>query len=355
MQTISMFELVLPTFNIDKPIRLIELFAGVGSQAMSLRNIGANFHSHKISEWEVNAFKSYKSIHFPDDNTDYSKDYSREKIIEILFDLGISNDGKQPMTLEEITRKSEDWQRETYNNIRATNNLVNIMKIKGKDLEITDTDKYIYILTYSFPCQDLSLAGNREGMAKGSGTRSGLLWEVERMLNEVEELPQVLLMENVPQVISQANIADFHKWQQFLESKGYSNYTDTLNAKDYGVAQNRNRTFMVSILGEYYYKFPKPIPLTKVIADYLEPEVDEKFYINNEKAQELINQLVESGQLKKIEPGNINVVGSLNPQKEVQDRVRVLGVDGICQGLRATDYKDPAKVCIEEGVVEIEK
>ena len=149
-------------------------------------------------------------------------------------------------------------------------------------------------------------------MTKGSGTRSGLLWEVERLLNEAEELPQVLLMENVPQVISQANIADFHKWQKFLEEKGYSNYTDTLNAKDYGVAQNRNRTFMVSILGEYYYKFPSPIPLTKTIADYLEPEVDERFYINNEKAQELINQLVESGQL---EDRRSYVDGSINNPK----------------------------------------
>ena len=82
-------------------------------------------------------------------------------------------------------------------------------------------------------------------MKKGSGTRSGLLWEVERLLNETENLPQILLMENVPQVISADNIDDFHSWCKFLESKGYKCYTQVLNAKDYGVAQNRERCFMV--------------------------------------------------------------------------------------------------------------
>ena len=138
-------------------------------------------------------------------------------------------------------------------------------------------------------------------MAKGSNTRSGLLWEVERLLGEVKELPQVLLMENVPQVISDANISDFHKWQKFLEDKGYTNYVEILNAKDFGVAQNRERAFMVSLLGKWNYKFPQPIPLTKTMADYLEDEVDEKYYINSEKAQKLIQQLMESGQLQKTQ------------------------------------------------------
>ena len=151
-----------------------------------------------------------------------------------------------------------------------------------------------------------------KGMSKDSGTRSGLLWEVERLLNEVEELPQVLLMENVPQVISNANIKDFQLWQKFLEEKGYSNYTEILNAKDYGVAQNRERCFMVSILGKWNYNFPKQIPLTKTMKDYLEDEVDEKYYINSEKAQKLIQQLVDGGQLKD----KINCVdGSINDPK----------------------------------------
>lgn len=285
--------------KIDGPIRLIELFAGVGSQAMALRNIGANFEKYLICEWWVQAFASYKAIHFGEDETDYSDGIEKSELIDILHKYGISNDGKEPMTLEQIKKKPEKWLRDTYNNIKATNNIVNIMAAKGEDLKVVDTDKFTYILTYSFPCQDLSVAGKMAGMDKGSGTRSGMLWEVERLLGEMDELPQVLLMENVPQVMQQKNMHNFLAWQQFLESKGYKNYAQILNAKDYGVAQNRQRAFMVSVLGDYSYEFPNPIPLTKVMADYLEPEVDETYYVNSDKAEQLILDLIESGKLEK--------------------------------------------------------
>ena len=124
------------------------------------------------------------------------------------------------------------------------------------------------------------------------------MWEVERLLNEVDNLPRVLLMENVPQVHSKKNMDDFQKWIAFLENKGYSNYWQDLNAKNYGVAQNRNRCFMVSILGNYNFTFPNPIQLQKVMKDYLEDEVDEKYYINNEKAQKLIQKLIDNGTLQ---------------------------------------------------------
>ena len=138
-------------------------------------------------------------------------------------------------------------------------------------------------------------------MSKGSGTRSGLLWEVERILTEIRdnhgELPQILFMENVPQVHGNKNIDDFKKWLEFLESLGYTNYWQDLNAKNYGVAQNRNRCFMFSFLGNYSYNFPNPIPLEKKLKDYLEDNVDEKYYISNEKAEKLIKQLIDNGTL----------------------------------------------------------
>lgn len=284
---------------INNKIRLIELFAGVGSQAMALRNIGADFEHYLTCEWWVQPIASYKAIHMPDDNKNYSATYNKEELINMLFELGISTDGKNPMTRGQITRKPEKWLRETYNNIIATHNIVNITKAAGSDLRIKDTDKYTYIMTYSFPCQDLSVAGKMAGMDKGAGTRSGMLWEVERLLDEITELPQILLMENVPQVMQKKNMHNFLAWQQFLESKGYRNYAQLLNAKDYGVAQNRQRAFMVSILGDYDYEFPKPIPLTKVMADYLEQEVPENYYVNSEKAEQLIVDLIESGKLDK--------------------------------------------------------
>lgn len=276
-----------PEFKIDKPVRLIELFAGIGSQAKALQNLGVDFEKWVISEWEANATKSYKAIHCEKDNIDYSKGLNQKQLINALFNMGISNDGKEPMTLNQIARKNEKWLRETYNAYKATHNISNLMSAAGKDLNIVDTENYIYILTYSFPCQDLSIAGKQAGMAKGSKTRSGTLWEVERLLNECTELPQVLLMENVTQVHSKANINDFTLWQDFLKSKGYTNFVADLNAKDYGVPQNRNRCFMVSLLGDYGYTFPLPIPLTKRLKDILETDVDEKYYLSL-KAKEYI-------------------------------------------------------------------
>ena len=104
-------------------------------------------------------------------------------------------------------------------------------------------------------------------------------------------------MENVPAIHSADNMPHFRKWLDFLESKGYSNYIEDLNAKDYGVAQNRDRTFCVSILGEYNYEFPEKVNLRYVMKDYLEENVDEKYYINSAKAQELIQKLLDNGTL----------------------------------------------------------
>ena len=283
------FESLNPKFKIDKPVRLIELFAGIGSQAKALQNLGVDFEKWVISEWEANATKSYKAIHCENDNTDYSKGLNQKELINALFSMGISNDGKEPMTLKQIARKNEKWLRETYNAYKATHNISNLMLAAGKELNIVDVEKYVYILTYSFPCQDLSIAGKQAGMTKGSKTRSGLLWEVERLLNECTELPQVLLMENVTQVHNKKNFADFKKWIECLENLGYSNYYADLNAKDYGVPQNRNRCFMVSLLGNYSYAFPLPILLTKRLKDILETNVDEKYYVSNELSKFVTN------------------------------------------------------------------
>lgn len=214
---------------------------------MALKRIGAEFEHYRVVEFDKYAIASYNAVH----DTDFPT--------------------------------------------------MDITKVHSDDLGICDTEHFTYLLTYSFPCTDLSVAGKQAGMSKGSGTRSGLLWEVERILKEVKEsngeLPQILFMENVPQVHGSKNMADFQKWIDFLESLGYVNYWQDLNAKNYGVAQNRNRTFMFSFFGDYTYKFPQPIPLEKKLKDYLEDDVDERYYINNEKTQKLINTLIDNGTL----------------------------------------------------------
>lgn len=147
----------------------------------------------------------------------------------------------------------------------------------------------------------LKLAGQRKGMSisqANGGTRSGLLWEVERILDELSnrerererstrscQLPKILLMENVPQVLSA--IDDFNKWIAKLETLGYTNYWQVLNSKDYGIPQNRKRCFMLSILGDYSYEFPLKVDLRYKLKDFLETKVDEKYYLSSEDVERI--------------------------------------------------------------------
>jgi DNA (cytosine-5)-methyltransferase 1 len=224
-------------FRVDKPIRLIELFAGIGSQAKALERLGLQFEHYRICEFDKYAVCAYNAIH----GTDFEPS--------------------------------------------------DITKLKGDELGICDTDDFCYIMTYSFPCQDLSKAGKGRGMGKNSGTRSGLLWEVERLLDEVDELPQVLLMENVPDVIGTKNAKHFYLWLEKLESLGYHNYYRVLNAKDYTIPQNRERCFMVSILGDYFYEFPEGVTLKLRLKDMLEENVPEKYYISRKAADGLMRAM----------------------------------------------------------------
>lgn len=175
---------------------------------MSLKRLGADYECYKTSEWDVNAVKSYKAVHFENDNTDYSEPYSDIDLWQMLHKLGVSSDGKEPMTKAQLKRTSSKWKRETYNNFMATRNLGSITKISGADLEIVDKDKYEYIMFYSFPCTDISRAGEQMGFDEDSGTRSSLLWQVGRLLSELKELdqlPQVLIMENVAALLDEKN------------------------------------------------------------------------------------------------------------------------------------------------------
>ena len=152
-------------------------------------------------------------------------------------------------------------------------NLGDVCKIDWSD--VPDFD----LLTYSSPCQDFSAAGLQKGGIKGSGTRSSLLWECERAIES--KRPKYLLTENVAALVSQKFIKLFNKWQHTLEDYGYINYAKVLNAKDYGVPQNRERIFMVSVRNDINQKFyfPQPFKLEKRLKDILEDKVDEKYYL----------------------------------------------------------------------------
>lgn len=199
-------------------MRILELFAGYGSQALALENLGIDFTSD-ISEIDRYAIQAYEQLH------------------------------------------------------GATHNWGDITKIDETQLPYYD------LITYSSPCQDFSVAGLGKGGDIDSGTRSSLLWQCERIIREVK--PKYLLMENVKNLVGERHKHNFIKWLKVLESLGYQNFWKVLNAKDYGVPQNRERVFVVSILGGGQYLFPNPVKLEKRLKDILEPDVDDKYYISD--------------------------------------------------------------------------
>ena len=305
-EQINLFEGTTPKYKITKPVRLIELFAGIGSQHQALKKLGVTIDRSTIVEWQHNSIQAYNDIHIRKYD-DHTQGMSKEEVAQKIASYGVSINYNNPAPLQSLLRKSDEWLRNVYNNIINTNNKVNIMSVKAKDLEIKDTNKYDYIMTYSYPCQDLSIAGLRKGMSD-TKTRSGLLWEVERILDECKEdgnLPQILLMENVPDVISSRFIKDFQKWELKLQELGYSNFCEILNATDYGIPQNRRRAFMVSILGNYLYSYPRPFKLNKKLKDLLETNVEEKYYLSKEKIEQISKWNAQQDPLKDIDKEKI--------------------------------------------------
>ncbi len=221
-------------YSAENPLRLIELFAGIGSQTQALKNIGVPHKVVAISEIDKYAIQSYEAMH-----------------------------GK-------------------------VNNLGDIRAIKA----LPDADLW----TYSFPCQDISVAGKGAGIKEG--TRSGLLFEVERLLNVASEngtLPQYLLLENVKNLVSKKFKADFDRWLSFLSSLGYTNYWQILNAKDYGIPQNRERVFCVSIRGEHTsFVFPEKQELKLRLRDMIDAVVDEKYYLKESTIRSIVNSTFNS-------------------------------------------------------------
>ena len=256
-------------YTAENPLRLIELFAGIGSQTQALTNIGIAHRVVAISEIDKYAIQSYEAMH-----------------------------GK-------------------------ANNLGDIRKIE----ELPDADLW----TYSFPCQDISVAGKGAGIKEG--TRSGLLFEVERLLRVASEkgtLPKYLLLENVKNLVSKKFKADFDKWLDFLAELGYTNYWKVLNAKDYGIPQNRERVFCVSIRGEHKpFVFPKPKELTIRLRDMIDEMVEEKFYLKENTIRSILRSTFNSRR-DSIRPG-----------------------DGLANTLLARDWRGPQ--CVQVGEVVGEK
>lgn len=227
----------------NNPLRVVTLCSGYDSQCMAIRNLGIPYDLIAWSEIDPYAIKAHDAV-FPE---------------------------------------------------FADRNLGDMTKIDWT--KVPDFD----LLTYSTPCTDFSNAGKQAGGEEGSGTRSSILWYTRNAI--ITKKPKYLLMENVKALVSGKFIKLFHKWTLELQQYGYWSYMKVLNAKDYGVPQNRERIFVVSILGgDEHFSFPKPIPLELKLKDMLEDKVDERFYLAQEKVDRFIEGLPDE-KLKSLENG----------------------------------------------------
>ena len=264
-------------------IKLIHLFSGIGAPEMALKRLGIPLEIVGYSEIDKYAIQSYKAIHGED-----------------IPNLG---DIKQ---IERLPKCN--------------------------------------LLFYGSPCTSFSVAGKQEGLydKEGNQTKSGLLLEVERLIHIAKnnnELPEILIMENVKNLVGIKFKPDFDRWLNELDSIGYNNYYQVLNAKDYGVPQNRERVFVVSIrkdIDKRGYTFPEKMPLTKRLKDILENEVDEKFYLN----EKIVNRFKFNSNL------GTNIVDTTLGDECTRHGQRdyVCNPDKIMGALCATDYKQPKQI-----------
>ena len=247
-------------------IKVLETFSGIGAQAKALERLNIEYEIVATADWDINAIIAYDLIHHGIQDLSLYDNKDKEEVIKELQGYTLSPDGKNPYAEGCLSRVNIEILKRLAVAIRRCNNLVSITDMTGKDIP-EDLD----LLTYSFPCQDLSIAGvwhgNMSGIDRGAHNRSGMLWEVERILKECvsanKRLPSFLLMENVGNIMAPRHMGNFQEWQTYLEKIGYNNKTYKLNAKKFGVPQTRERVYMLSayvgdnqkkkdILDEYY-------------------------------------------------------------------------------------------------------
>ena len=230
----------------NKKLRVFEAFAGIGAQASALKRLNINYEIVGISDWFIDAILCYDQIQ--NDGLPEIELPTKKEQIKYLRQFTFSKDSVQP--IDDISKLSEELIAKLYKANKRTNNYGSIVDIGNGKIRMPDTD----LLIYSFPCQDLSTGGLTKGMKKGSGTRSGLLWEIEKILNILKlenRLPKYLLMENVKAILADSNKNDLNQWLEFLESIGYQNNKPiVLDATKFGVPQDRKRCFIISRLGK---------------------------------------------------------------------------------------------------------
>lgn len=275
-------------------LKYLSLFSGVGSPEMALRNLGVEFDLVGFSEIDKYAVQSYCAIHGVDES----------------------------LNLGDITK-----------------------------IDIGSLPNDIDLITHGSPCQDFSFAGKRLGGDEGTGTRSSLMWNTVEIIREKK--PKCVIWENVKGAISKTNIHNFNKYIDSLMSLGYTSYYKVLNAKDFGIPQNRERIFVISILGEHNeYVFPGTKPLDKCVEDFLEKDVDDKYYLPiriQNRFTEFPNDRMNNDSLEVVgttAPNPFRADGSIIYDKSTS--AWVYNPAKCISSLNARDYKQPKQILIPQ-------
>lgn len=336
----------------NKTFSMIELFSGIGAQERALRQLKIPYRIINTCDCDKDAVLSYAAMRFNIDEAMKTYQFpTQDKMIEELQNKGFGYDfmkSKHTITSRTPINKLKQY----YIADKLSNNLGDISKV--------DRLPYTDMVTYSFPCTDLSVAGKGEGMVGKcscgyswpidfsddneslicpscgakvqSSTRSGLLGQVQRLLavsKKENTLPKYLLLENVKNLVGKKFKPQFDAWIRWLDSIGYNTYYQVLNSKHYGIPQNRERIFAVSIrkdIDDGKFKFPEQIPLTTRLKDILEKNVDEKYYLSGDKVESILANFI----------ARQNEVSGIN----LKDKATTFdGLTDVAHTLMARDYK----------------
>lgn len=331
----------------NKTFSMIELFSGIGAQERALRQLKIPYRIINTCDCDKDAVLSYAAMRFDIDKA--MKEYqfpTQDKMIEELQNKGFGYDfmkGKHTITSRTPINKLKQY----YIADKLSNNLGDISKV--------DRLQYADMVTYSFPCTDLSVAGKGEGMVNKcscgyswpidfsndseslicpncgrrykSSTRSGLLGQVQRLLvvsKKENTLPKYLLLENVKNLVGKKFKPQFDAWIRWLDSIGYNTYYQVLNSKHFDIPQNRERIFALSIRKDVdngKFKFPEQIPLTTRLKDILEKTVDEKYYLSGDKVESILANFIA----RQNEASGINLKDQATTFDGLTDRIIKVG------------------------------
>lgn len=278
-------------------IKLLSLFSGIGAPEKALTNLGIDYDLVGYSEIDKYASKAYSLIH----------------------------------------------------GVPQTKNLGDITKVDTDNLP-EDID----LITYGFPCQDISVAGRQRGFTDENGkrTRSGLFFEALRIIQRTQ--PKVAIAENVKALVGKKFAAEFKIVLDSLNEAGYNNYWKVLNAKDFGIPQNRERVFIISVRKDIdcgYFLYPNKMPLTLKLRDVLEQNVAEKYYLNNEQVQTFLNLISQRTEQSQGKDQSIKCLGSIYDTPEINRQSgRVYDPDGLCATITTSTGGNRQPIILEKEV-----